>query len=95
MHSCNAVALALLQPTSMPPRVRYNGTPEDLVEALAPTVRPLGRSWLKYDEVQKTSEAKVNPDLIEKAHDVLGVLHAVQSNMSFNKSTISAAVKLL
>ena len=79
----------------MPPRVRYSGTPEDLVEALAPTVRPLGRSWIKYDEVQKTSEAKVNPDLIEKAHDVLGVLHAVQSNMSFNKSTISAAVKLL
>jgi hypothetical protein len=50
------------------------------------------RTWLRYDENPKVQEAKTLPDLILPQHDLLHDLFRTQSNFSFVRSTVQAAM---
>ena len=50
------------------------------------------RTWLRYDENPKVQEAKTLPDLIVPHYDLLHELYKSQSNFSFVRSTVQAAM---
>jgi len=76
-------------------RGRFQGCANELAQALAPVVFPLGRSWLRYDDHNIPGKAKLNVDQIAQAHDILDMLHQHQANLSFTRKVAETVVREL
>jgi hypothetical protein len=74
-------------------RNRFQGTAEDIFEALKPVAT--SKSFIVYDESEKVEKARLDIEAIAKSHDVLSCLHALQVNMSFPKTIMEKAVAKL
>ena len=79
----------------MAPRKRFKGTPDALAAALMPVCSPAGVAFLNYDECERVGDAKLNVGQVEENHDLLEALHGQHPQMSFAKSTIKAALRLV
>lgn len=73
-------------------RPRFVGAEGDLAAALRPIVERDGRAFLRYCEGEAVRNTKVDGDLILKAASVAEAAHAVQSNLSFRRATVTSAM---
>lgn len=76
-------------------RARFDGSAEDLANALQTTVLPRGRSFLVYDHTQNTSKAKTSKDDIGNAHEVLKALKVACPKLAFKRSQVRQALDIL
>ena len=51
-----------------------------------------GKSFVRFDESKKVTEAKLDTTKVTASHPVLEVLHDLQDNISFPRSTMKEAV---
>ena len=77
----------------MASRSRFDGTPADLAAAIGTIAKK--RSFLQYDEAEKTQQAKTDPQRIADAAPLLAVLHDLHSGLSFPKSVVTNALEIL
>jgi hypothetical protein len=74
----------------MASRSRYSGSASDLSDALLKHASE--PAWFKYGESDKDT---VNSQLLVKYSPVMRTLKSLQANLSFNKSTVTAAMKAI
>ncbi|CAK0839007.1 unnamed protein product [Prorocentrum cordatum] len=80
-------------PDDIDSRPRFSGETKVLVDALAPAVQDIGRSWIKYDDNPLANKAKLDTNQIKASHGVLAALRSVQHNLSFKKTQMQDVVR--
>ena len=73
-------------------RIRFQGKAEELSERLDAVAT--GKSFVRFDESKKVTEAKLDTTKVTASHPVLEVLHDLQDKLSFPRSTTKEAVGL-
>ena len=66
-----------------------------LAVALLPTVTPLDRSFVVYDEAEKVTETKTQPANIASSYQILDCLHSMSENISFTREAWKQCIKEL
>eukprot|EP00974_Lingulodinium_polyedra_P044802 4296998-Lingulodinium_polyedra.AAC.1 len=66
-----------------------------MAQALQPVVGPKGRSFILYDEAEKASKTKCDPEKIVPNYDFLDALHKLSNNLAFTKKAWEAAITII
>ena len=74
-------------------RARFHGAPETIADAILSVAT--SRSWLIYDDREHVSSVQLDVGKVRKAHRVLHALYNIQPNLSFNKSSVKQAIKIV
>ena len=74
-------------------RSRNLSNPSDILDVLRPFAQQ--RSWLRYDESAKPSDAKVDQELIKQPHVILSKLYEVAPNLTFTRSALISAIDMM
>lgn len=74
-------------------RSRYAGSAEDLAAIVAPWANSPG--WLKYDETDKVASARLDSAAAVRHKGLLAALHRAQHNLSFPKTLMYEAFKVV
>ena len=74
-------------------RSRFTGSPEELAAIIAPHCT--SASWLRYDEAEQVSAAKLDARAVRAHAPLLAKLRDVQSNLSFCKKLMGDAMAIV
>ena len=72
---------------------RFAGGPTEIAAAVERVATH--RALLTYTDCPKVSEAKLGPQGVKDAHDLLAELHQLDSSVCFRRSEVRAALKLI
>ena len=76
-------------------RQRWQGSAEELAEALDPVARRKGRVMLIYDDSPKCQKALLSTDRVYAAHQLLEALHGLAPRLHFVRSTVKEAMQAI
>ena len=74
-------------------RVRYAGGDAAFLQMLRSVAT--NKSFIRYTEVEKVEDARLDVEAVSQAHDVLSAMHGLQSNLCFPKKMVESAVDKL
>jgi hypothetical protein len=77
----------------MSSRARSALSAKELAAVLSPLAT--NNSFLRYDETSKAQAAKLHTDLIEAQHNILAALHDADAKLTFAKSTVAEAFRII
>ena len=76
-------------------RACFQGTPRELADTLLQWARTTASFCTYVNESDKVSDSRLNIKSIQDHYGLLASLKCVQGNLSFPKSTVNAALKLV